>query len=61
MDAVSALPGPACPVIEMTAAGPGAVRSARDGGKFSAVLEKPVELDDLISLVALFADGVASN
>ena len=61
MDAVSALPGATCPVIAMTAAGPGAVRSAREGGKFSAVLEKPVELDDLISLVALFSDGVASN
>src|SRR5688500_12199760 len=61
MDAVSALPGSACPVIAMTAAGPGAVRSARDGGKFSAVLEKPVELDDLISLVGLFAEGAVAN
>ena len=61
MDAFSALPGTSCPVIAMTAAGPGALRSAREGGKFSAVLAKPVELDDLLGMVALLADGVASN
>jgi CheY-like chemotaxis protein len=61
MDAFTALPGASCPVIAMTAAGPGALRSAREDGKFSAVLEKPVDLDDLLGMVALLADGVASN
>ena len=61
MDAFGELPGTSCPVIAMTAAGPGALRSARDGGKFSAVLQKPVDLDDLLGMVALFAEGAASN
>ena len=56
MDAFSELPGVPCPVIAMTAAGPGAVRSARDG-KFSEVLAKPVELDDLLGMVEAAVSG----
>ena len=61
MDAFRALPGEPCPVIAMTAAGPGAVKSARGAGHFSAVLEKPFALDDLLGLVELLAGGAAAN
>ena len=53
VEAVRTLPGGPCPVIAMTAAGPGAVRAARGSGQFTAVLEKPVQLDELISLIGL--------
>ena len=52
MEAFRTLPAPRCPVVAVTAAGPGAVRSARAEGDFAAVLEKPVELDELVGLAA---------
>ena len=61
MDALRLLPEGTCPVIAMTAAGPGAVRAARGVGQFSAVLEKPVHLDDLIGLIELLAGESNSN
>ena len=58
MEALSELPGVPCPVIARTAAGPGAVRSARDG-KFREVLQKPVGLDDLLGIVEAAVSGGA--
>ena len=52
-EAVRSLPGEPCPVIAITAAGPGAVRSARDSEQFTAVLQKPVQLDELLSLLEM--------
>ena len=61
VEAVRSLPGEPCPVIAMTAAGPGAVRAARGSGQFSAVLEKPVQLDELLGLIELLAGGGAGT
>ena len=61
MEALRELPGEPCPVIAMTAAGPGAVRAARSAGQFSAVLEKPVQLDDLLGLLAVLVGGSGQN
>ena len=61
-EAVQTLPGNPCPMIAMTAAGPGAVRAARGSGQFTAVLEKPVQLDELLGLLGMLvrAGGVAN-
>ena|SRR5688500_4194764 len=57
IEGVRPLPGEPCPVIAMTAAGPGAVRAARDAGQFNAVLVKPVQLDELLGLLDLLLGG----
>lgn len=46
-------PGPHAPVIVITAAGPGALRSAEHLGTISAVLAKPLNLDELHEIIAL--------
>ena len=45
--------GPRAPVIVLTAAGPGAIRSTESLGVISAVLAKPVDLDELSATLAL--------
>ena len=50
-DAYGALPGQKAPVVVITAAGPGAVRSTANLGVIAAVLSKPLDVDVLLEVV----------
>ena len=50
-------PGPHAPIIAVTAAGPGAIRAAQDLETISAVLPKPVRLDELGHLVTAYGQA----
>jgi len=52
VDAYAGAPGGHAPIVVLTAAGPGAIRSALDLGSVSAVLPKPIDLDELQDVVA---------
>ena len=45
-------PGPHAPIVVITAAGAGAMRSARSLGRISAVLSKPFDLDELAQVIS---------
>ncbi len=46
-EAYGAQPGEKAPIVVLTAAGPGAIRSTSSLGVISVVLTKPVDLDEL--------------
>ena len=51
-------PGTHAPIVAVTAAGPGAIKAAEGLGVIAAVLAKPLQLDELLALVAEMAGGV---
>ena len=50
-------PGEHAPIVVITAAGPGAIKSAEHLGAISAVLAKPLDLDELQSIIQLQLAG----
>ena len=52
-ETISALPGPTAPIVVLTAAGPRAIRSAATLGPITAVLPKPLDLDELRHIISL--------
>jgi len=54
------LRGPVTPIVVLTAAGPGAIRSAENLGIISAVLAKPLDVDELRQTIADHLAGRAA-
>lgn len=52
-EAYGAQPGAKAPIIVITAAGPGAIRSTNSLGVISTVMAKPIQLDELRETLAL--------
>jgi CheY-like chemotaxis protein len=50
-------PGPHAHIVAVTAAGPGALRSAEGLGVIDAVMAKPLKLDELITVVDELSGG----
>ena len=56
VDAYRQEAGDRVPIVAITAAGPGAIRSARALGRIASVLPKPIDLDELRMVVDMHLD-----
>ena len=54
-------PGWHAPIVVITAAGPGAIRSAQSLGRTSAVVSKPFDLDELALVISMQLNGGAGG
>ena len=59
-EAYGTQPGPHAPIIVVTAAGPGAIKSAEHLGTISAVLAKPLNLAELQEIISFHLDRSAA-